>query len=230
MRQMLHGGLVERLARYSMKNKLDVFNSYELKNPCDFIDCDSDSSWDNFQHLVKGDALLYCEIANSSPIGEDGHSLLSKNAVFHRARTYGVLPSDSIHRMCGCLPSTKVYANDVCVDSPSFNKGEFVEAWLMPDEVDGFGIETLCAFAWAKRECVDWSLMNDLVYMSFAITVADETCCKCGKPMGDGYYDQSVDERCCSCHRRSHYDDCRWHTIFNFRKFNGVSLTYVKRL
>ena len=209
IQQDLHSELERRMK--NIPSNYGVFNSFKLDDPESYADCSPEKDWRNFQHLVNGDVLMYCEIANTSPVAKNGYSILCEKTIRHRAMTSGLFTDESLQRMNDCLAGTKVYMHDVFLRNPFFEKGEFISSWLCDDNVDGFGIKDLCCLAWVKQDAYENAVFRDLAYMAFGITVNYETCYKCGR--------KSTKEVNCP-----HLESKTASSVYDFKNFFGVSI------
>ena len=100
MNTPLYHGILNKRRESVQDGKIDsIFNGIVVDNPLTASDCSPDNGFDNFEHIVKGDRLVYAEIANSTPF--EGHVVKNKYKPLVRmnARTSCVFSTVDIQRM-----------------------------------------------------------------------------------------------------------------------------------
>ena len=100
MNTPLYHGILNKRRESVQDGKIDsIFNGIVDDNPLTELDCSPDNGFDNFEHLVRGDRLVYAEIANSTPF--EGHVVKNKYKPLVRmnARTSCVFSTVDIQRM-----------------------------------------------------------------------------------------------------------------------------------
>jgi len=159
-------------------------------NPSDIIDCTPEGSFENFQHIVNGDCLVYCELANSTPF--DGYRVKKKfkPLVNLNARTTCVFDSTEIRSMLKSVVGTKIVKEHIQYAwawNSSIEIGKVVDASVLKDNYKDGEFLTLCTLCWIDKASVDRFIYeNGLLYLSFGINVSKEVCCKCGKTSYNG--------------------------------------------
>ena len=161
-----------------------IFNGIVVDNPLNALDCspDSDSGFDNFEHIVRGDRLVYAEIANSTPF--EGHTVKKefKPLVRMNARTSCVFAMTDIQRMRRKVVGTNVIRSHAFYRFYKDNViGTVVDASVFTEKWLGERYKTLCVLCWIDGQCVDRRMNNELLYLSFGMKISKETCCQCGK-------------------------------------------------
>lgn len=208
----LHDILEDRRAK-SYDGVIDhLCNGIVVENPTELMDCTPDNGFENFQRLVNGDALVYGEIANSTPF--DGHVVRKgfERLVMKSARTTCVFSERDILMMLkGVVGVGVVKRHDTMGVS---NVGEVICAARMESSLDGEPYCTLCVLCWIDGSVVRSRMdsANGLLYLSFGINIDKETCCVCGAS-------SSISSPC------SHVMNERAQSICVFRSFNSIEIS-----
>lgn len=183
MNTSLYHGILNRRRESVQDGKIDhIFNGIVVDNPLNELDCSPDNGFDNFEHLVRGDRLVYAEIANSTPF--EGHVVKKefKPLIRMNARTRCVFAMTDIQRM-----RRKVVRTNVIRSHPfyAFYKdnivGTVADASVFTENWMGEKYKTLCVLCWIDGRLVDRRMSNGLLYLSFCVKISKETCCQCGK-------------------------------------------------
>ena len=177
-----HRILEERRSQFRTGGFDDIFNGIVVENPFDAIDCTPDTGFDNFQRTVKGDNLVYAEIANSTPF--EGHVVKQEFAplVKLNARTSCVFSNADIARMRRKVVGTRILQRHGGFYPMGENGiGKVIDASILTGKFLGEKYKTLCILCWIDHEFVEKRTRNSLLYLSFGIKISNETCCKCGK-------------------------------------------------
>jgi len=167
-----------------------IKNGVVLTNPTNHLDCTPDADFENFRHLMNGDALVYCELANSTPF--TGHYVDKRHIplVHMRARTCCVFSDTDIRKMRRQIVGVCIFRShpySFMFHDKDKTIGEVVDASVMKCEFDGSRYLALCALCWIDRKNVDDVVKNgDILYLSFGISVSQETCCRCGRTSNEG--------------------------------------------
>ena len=176
---LLHAELARRRANVNVRVIDDIRNAYRIDDPFNTIDCDPETCYDNFEHLMKGDSLVYAEIANSTP--NDGKHVKTgfDKMVTMSARTSCVFGRSDIRRMRKCVVGTGIYYNH-WMYTPH---GAVVDASVLEDVCNGEDYSILCCLIWVDSELMNARSDNStgLFYMSFGLDISQETCTVCGK-------------------------------------------------
>ena len=200
----LHVMLEER-----MRHKHHYFNAISFPDPTAIVDCYR--NFDNFEHLAKGDVLVYAEVVNSTPLLSDGYSIIDVDFIRHRAYTNGAFSSNEVLKMEKSLAGTKVYAEFSAVESLS--KGVFIDSWIINETFKKMDTKILCGLAWIDIEYFkNYELPNNTAYLAFMMTIDQERCSMCGKTFNG-------DQMPCEHINRQH---C--YSVYGFRRFDGFSL------
>jgi len=185
MNTPLYHGILDKRRESVQDGRIDhVFNGIVVDNPLTALDCSPDNGFENFEHLVKGDRLVYCELANSTPF--EGHVVKNefKPLVRMNARTSCVFAMTDIRRMRRKVVGTNVVRSHYFYEIYKGNKdniiGTVVEASVFTEKWLGEKYKTLCVLCWIDGQCVDGRMSNGLLYLSFGIKISKETCCQCG--------------------------------------------------
>jgi len=211
---LLHIMLVGRLSETDRIGGYmdEMHNSVEVVNPFTVLDCTPDKDYDNFEHFMKDRVLVYAEVANTTPVGDNGYTVLCDKLPSLRARTTGVLTDENIVKMRDSLVGTMVYPYHMII--PSLSRGVFIESWLMDEYAFGFPTKILCGLAWMEKSYFDtFALPNRVAYLAFGMHVDYETCCKCGNT-----YTDDKRQRC------KHMESRLENTVFGFDRYTGFSL------
>ena len=206
----LHGMLADGIPKAKTMNFAP--NCVLIPEPTDFVDCAPERDFGNFVHLADGDALVYAEVANTTPL--DGHEVLCREAVQYRASTSGCFTGDSLDRMRKALPGTEI-CHEHCY-SRAFSRGRFFDSWIRGDSVAGHPVDVLCGIGWVNREEFDAYASGGLAYIAFALTVDFETCCRCGRKFFNN-------ERPCL-----HLENRLCNSVYNFVQFDWFSFEKLR--
>lgn len=203
----LHVMLEER-----MRHKQRYFNAISFPDPTTVVDCYR--NFDNFEHLAKGDVLVYAEVANSTPLLSDGYSIIDVDFIKHRAATNGAFSSDEVLKMKKGLTGTKIYAGYAIVDAMS--KGVFIDSWTINERFKGMDMTILCGLAWIDIEYFKHcELPNNTAYLAFIMTIDQERCSMCGKTFNG-------DQMPCE-----HINIQHCYSVYSFKRFDGFSISEV---
>jgi len=209
-----HVLLEERRGLAAQENIYDIKNALVVGNPMQEIDCSPDSSFENFQHLFGDYCLVYCELANSTPhsghIVDDGFvPLVTKNA-----RTSCVFSGNDIIRMKKQVVGVRIVKTHNGFDEHHYI-GNVACASILNNVCLGKNFKTLCIWCWIERGIIEQRTdkRNNLIYLSFGIKVARETCCVCGKSSN---YSTPCE------HIFDHYPSAL--SICQFEHFNDIAL------
>lgn len=195
-----------------------IFNGIIVDNPLTALDCSPDTGFENFEHMVRGDRLVYAELANSTPF--EGHMVKNefKPLVRMNARTSCVFAMTDIQRMRRRVIGTNVVRRHVFYAFYKENKdnilGTVVDASVFTEKWFGEKYKTLCVLCWIDGQYVDKRMNNGLLYLSFGMKLSNETCCLCGKS-------STVSSPC------NHINDDSAQSPFSicvFKHFNGIEL------
>ena len=192
-----------------------IFNGIVVDNPLTELDCTPDNGFDNFEHLVKGDRLVYAEIANSTPF--EGHVVKNKFKPLIRmnARTSCVFAMTDIQRMRRKAVGTNVVRSHAFYTFYNGNSiGTVVDASVLTEKWMGEKFKTLCVLCWIDGQIADRRMDNGLLYLSFSVKISKETCCRCGKT-------STVSSPC--NHIRDDSPQSSF-SICTFKCFNGIIL------
>ena len=201
----LHGMLVDGIPKAKIKNFAP--NCVLIREPTDFVDCAPEHDFGNFVHLADGDALVYAEVANTTPL--DGHEVLCMEAVQYRAYTLGCFTRNSLERMRKELPGTEI-CHEHCY-SHAFSMGRFFDSWILGDSVAGHPVDVLCGIGWVNRKEFDAYSVGGLAYIAFSLEIDFETCCQCGRKFFHN------EPRC------GHLENKLCTSVYNFVQFYGFS-------
>lgn len=201
----LHGMLENGISK--VKIRKGAPNCVLIPEPTEFVDCAPERDFGNFVHLTDGDALVYAEVANTTPL--DGHEVLCKEAVQYRASTSGCFTVNSLERMRKELPGTAI-CHEYCYHR-SFIRGRFFDSWIRGDSVAGHPVDVLCGVGWVNRGEFDAYAYGGLAYIAFSLKVDFETCCMCGRKFFNN------EPRC------GHLENKLCNSVYNFVQFYGFS-------
>lgn len=200
----LHVMLEER-----MRHKQRYFNAISFPDPTVVVDCYR--NFDNFEHLAKGDVLVYAEVANSTPLLSDGYSIIDIDFIKHRAYTNGAFSSKDVLKMEKSLVGTRIYAGFSVVESLS--KGVFIDSWTINETFKKMDTTILCGLAWIDIGYFKhYELPNNTAYLAFMINIDYERCSMCGKTFNG-------DQMPCEHINRQH---C--YSVYGFKRFDGFSM------
>ena len=181
---LMHAELARRRAKVNVRILDDVRNAYLIDNPFETIDCDPETNYDNFEHMMKGDSLVYAELANSTP--NDGRHIKAgcEKMVTMSARTSCVFSRSDIKRMRKHVVGTCIYYNHWTMTP----HGAVIDASVLDDVCGGEEYSILCGLIWVDNELMNARSDNGtgMFYMSFGIKISQETCTVCGKTIYRG--------------------------------------------
>ena len=182
MNTSLYHGILNRRRESVQDGRIDsIFNGIVVENPLTALDCTPDNGFDNFEHLVRGDRLVYAEIANSTPF--DGHVIKNefRPLVRMNARTNCVFAMTDIRRMRRKVVGTMIRSHGFYTFYKNSIIGTAVDASVLTEKWMGEKYSTLCVLCWIDGQIVDRRMSNGLLYLSFDVKISKETCCQCGK-------------------------------------------------
>ena len=176
----LHERLEELRATYGAS-----FNGFPVGDPFRHVDCSSESGYQNVEHLLLGDRLVYAEIANSTPV-KGGYKVLPEfyPLVRKSCRTSCMFRSADLDRMKKSVVGTVIVSrhSDILEFRDMLKCGEVADASLIDGEMNGHRYRTLGILCWIGGGIIDEKLSQHtgMLYLSFGMEIERETCCVCG--------------------------------------------------
>lgn len=171
---LLHSELESRRT-----GRLVSCNAMAVEDPFLHVDCTPDTGFANFEHCMRGDMLMYVELANSTPY--DGFKVPKecKPLVRKSIDTTCVFGDSDIRRMKKFVVGVNV-EEGICSCNLTSKIGKVVDASILKCEWNGIGYSILCILCWIESPMIigDNTIMAS---MSFSFNIASETCCQCGK-------------------------------------------------
>lgn len=199
------------------KGSKQILNAMKVGEPESVVDCTPDNGFGNFTHLLDGDALVFCQLANSTPY--KGFKVMKgfKPLVDMNARTRCVFDRHDIKAMEKVVVGTRIVGSHNSFYRNmhgGFDIGEVVDASILKDKYNGEKYDTLCILCWIGNGMVEkFTHRCGCMYLSFGICISQETCCMCGATSHKGSPCNHVSES-----YSSSYSICR------FKKFNEIAL------
>jgi len=159
------------------------FNGFVFPDPTEIIDYDPKKNYGNFKHVVGGDHLVYCEVANSTPV-KGHHTVLDEYAPLTKlcVNTSCVYSKSGVMRMVrkaiGISTVTYPYMNA----GYTVASGEVLDSAVLKREYMGQEYLICCLLCWSSQEKLK-SLGNRLGLMTAipSFNVSRTICCVCGR-------------------------------------------------
>lgn len=176
---ILHAELERLRSQYPAMIIDDLRNAYVVRNPFNFIDCEPDTNYYNFERLMNGEKLVYAEIANSTP--NDGRHVTAgcESLVKKCARTSCVFGDEDIRNMADSVVGTSICSSHHYGWSLH---GNVVESSMIEENFNGMAYNILGVLAWVDKDLANRRLdaSTGMLYFSFCIKIDREICCQCG--------------------------------------------------
>lgn len=217
-----HEMLLEKrgmLDKSEIDAKKHPYNSFVFQDPTLILNCTPDGGYENFQHIVGGDCLVYGEIMNSTPI-QKHHTVLDEHVPLVRKcyNTGNVFSKTGINTAYRKIIGIPIYMWDFLM-SKHREVGKVVDSAIFRDTYCDEVYFTCCILCWISQHDVD-AVKNrlDLLTICPIFDISRRVCCYCGTT----YYSGASHEYIGSM--------CRHMSPFNDDSLNVVSVDYVCNL
>jgi hypothetical protein len=154
--------------RLRLENEDLHFNFVRLEDPTEYVVCTPEGDMQGFKHLTNGDALMYFEIINSTPLKDDGYTIVDKRLV-GLCRNSGkyVFTKESVFRFVDTVKQAKNI--------------EVSQSWAIGETMDGMKIWYACGLEWMDASV--WRRHfngRELLWLRADFEFSRWRCCKCG--------------------------------------------------
>ena len=192
----LHHELEEKKAEQKKEDKdfLDwSVNAMFVDRHClaDFIDCRPEGNYENFQHLVAGDYLVYSELLYSVDFKNNGYEPSEGSKALMKKLHFPefLYDQNGIESMSKSLVGTKVFHDGVFGFYWTGRMGEVSKAFTLNLSLDEKRYKALCVLFWVTTDKTKFMINDQIVetkddhplFWCDPVTQCENArCCVCG--------------------------------------------------